>query len=222
MAKAVSIERMSDRCKRICGNVDKPCYVDNKNHIGCLTDSIINRTSAICMMLNYSINETDKEALDNNIKDSLAIANELSNWIKYIQLIGNLQKLLPLVLNSDAGEKRREIRYPLPDAFTEDFKTQIKMNCAPMPSALVNYSQSGVQLMTPEPIGPGSVIECRLSAGTSNNGSKGVPFKAKIVYSVESMDGFVTGAKLEEVFGSPVFNFFNSVHGLIIETQNMP
>lgn len=208
------IHRMIDRCRRICGEADKNCYVNSKDQLKCITDVVINRTAGISMLLGFTLNEKEKASIDEGIRESLAMANELSNWVKYLQMISDLKELSSLVLDSDSAEKRKEVRYPLPNYLRDSIGVKIKLAGAAAPAVLVNFSQSGLQIKSAEPLAVGSRIECCLAL--PHPAENEVTFKATVRYS--SGGGGFAGAQIEEVSGVKVFNFFNNVHYFIMET----
>ena len=113
------IERVSDRCKRICGEKLDDCYVNRKEQLLCISDMVVNKTASIMMALSASLQMDDTEFLKETARDSLSDTCELSNWIKYLQIVPDLQNLSSLVLDADSAEKRTEIRYPLPKELDE-------------------------------------------------------------------------------------------------------
>ena len=164
------------------------------------------------MALSASLQMDDSEFLRETAKESLSDVCELSNWIKYLQIVPDLLTLSTLVLDTDAAEKRTEIRYPL----SKEFEGQIHVIYNGMLEAkLVNFSQKGIQIISSQPIEEGTVLQCHLMAdvaeGTNN------PFKATAMYCA-SVDGSnICGARITEMQGSGVFNFFSLVHQFMLD-----
>lgn len=208
------LDRMSDRCKRICGTVDNECYINSKNQLRCIIDMVINNTSTITMTLGFSLDEDSRDAMVENMKLAINSSNELSNWIKFLQLMGDLKKLSSLVLDSDAKENRTEIRYPMT---VPTGKITVYANGAH--GDIINYSQSGVKFYCSEPLEPGTSMEADLVLNIPQG--KKVPIVLKVAYCIKSEDNnqYIAGAQLQEVYGSRLFNFFNEVHHMIMDLR---
>jgi hypothetical protein len=211
------IERMSDRCKRICGSADRHCYIHRNEQISCIADIVINKTAGISMFLGMSLKQSGAGAGDEYVRESISASNELSNWIKYLQLAGNLRELSSLVLDANPGEKRTEIRYPLPEAHSIHIAAHVGLPGYNMPVAVAvtNFSQSGVQLKCPEPLETGTRVDGRVFPALYED--RETPFGAVIKYCAKHEGGHLVGARVVEVSGGTTFNFFNSIYRCITE-----
>jgi hypothetical protein len=211
------IDRMKDRCRRICGDGETDCFVKSQSQLNCISDLVINKTASISMLLEFSL-ERDRKAVDGETAQAVySSTNELSNWIKFLQMIGDMRQLHQLVLDSDQNEKRSEIRYPVP----ESMKGRVGLVFDGLPAGnaeaidIINYSQSGVRFSMPDEIKVGSCIEALLvsDGGTSADLTQ---------LSLEVRNNFVAdgrlqvGAQVTVVSGREVFNFFAIVHSLLI------
>jgi len=206
------IERVSDRCERICGQKQSECFVNKKDQINCISDMVVNKTSSIMMALSASLQMDDSEFLLDTARESLADACELSNWIKYLQIVPNLLTLSTLVLDAENTEKRMEIRYPTP----EEFEGRLNVIYDEMLEAkLVNFSQKGMQIRSAKPIEGGAVIKCHLIADIAD-GLKN-PFIATVMYCVPQDGAYVSGVRISQMQNSSVFNFFSLVHQLMLD-----
>lgn len=209
------IDRVQDRCGRICGPIERDCYVNRRSQLNCIADLVINKTTGISMILDFALQEPDKNIMDEYIAECLTSAHELANWIKYLQMIKNLQDLSSLVLDADAGDKRSEIRYPMPEKFSDSVVIVLEGENTP-PCSVINFSQSGVQM-----VGPVDIKIMQHVRGTVMNPrcSKGTPFAAQVAYC--KTDGSVSyvGLRITEVHGAKSFNFFNDVYAAVIESE---
>jgi hypothetical protein len=177
-----------------------------------MADIIINKTSSIIMTLGASLQMNDGGFIRDTASESLTDACELSNWIKYLQIVPDLLTLSALVLDADSTKKRKEIRYPLPG----ELEGHINVICNDMHEAkLVNFSQSGMQILSPRPIKEAAVLQCHLVADVAE-GLKN-PFKATAMYCDQVDGSYMCGARISEMRGSGFFNFFNLVHQLMLD-----
>jgi hypothetical protein len=178
-----------------------------------MADMIINKASSIIMALGTSLQIDDHELMRDTARESLSAACELSNWIKYLQIVPDLYALSTLVLDADAVKKRTEIRYPVPEEFEEKIKI---IYDDLLEGRLVNFSQQGMQILLSRPIENGTIIQCRLVADIDDRSSK--PFKATAMYCVPAKDSYMCGAQISEMQSSGFFNFFSLVHQLMLDT----
>lgn len=173
---------------------------------------VINKTSSIIMTLGASLQMDDSELLRETAGESLSDACELSNWIKYLQIVPDLFALSSLILDTSSSEKRREIRYPLP----AELEGRINVLCNDMfETMLLNFSQRGMQILSPLAIKEGTVLQCHLvSDDIKNTKSR---FKASVMYCIPTEDSFMCGARVSEMKGNGSLNLFSLVHQLIMD-----
>jgi hypothetical protein len=213
-----AIHNIKERCERICKKNRSDCLFKRENHTGCIADMIINKTSTINKTSSWMLTLSDAlkmddcdEYLSDSAFESMPDACEISNWIKYMQVM-HLISLSSLVLNEKSEEKRKEIRYPFP----REFEGQINIICDDMLKAtLVNCSQKGMQILSSRPIEKGTVFKFSLEADV-DEGSRN-QFKATSVYCVPVEDSYVSGVRIQEMDGNGVFNFFSRVHRLMLD-----
>jgi hypothetical protein len=208
------IDRMIDRCRRICKTPDKQCFINSREQLNCIADMVINKAAGISMLLELSLLEEEKDIIDEDIMESISSANELSNWIRYLQMVGDLHELSSLVLDSDSSEKRKEIRYPVPEILSEKISVRVKRSGEIMPVRLTNFSQSGLQIKSPEPLDIDHLGE--FSIASADTEARELTLKASIRYCWEQDGKFVMGARIEELLGSATFNFFTNVYDLML------
>jgi hypothetical protein len=211
----MTIDRMTDRCRRICGPNDKHCFINHKEQINCIADMVVNKAAAASMLIDLSLDGKDPSALKDNLKDSVRTINELSNWIQYLQLVQNLQKLSSLVLDSDLSEKREEIRYPVPAG--HERKVMLRGTCGEdaFNAQLLNFSQSGMGFHTPQILPAGTDAEVTISGPDKENPVK---FSGELRYSVKTNGHHLNGMLIKEVQGNNGFNFFSHVFRILCGT----
>jgi hypothetical protein len=205
------IHTVSDRCERICGKKQLECFVNKKQKSGRMADMIFNKNSSIMMALGASRQMDDGEFLRDTEGESMSDACELSNWIQYLQIMHALT-LSALILDPEAVEKWTEIRFPLPS----EFERQINVICDDVHEArLLNFSQRGMQILSSRPIREGTVFQCRLVADGEEDYRN--PFMATAMYCIPVEGSYMCGARLSDMHGSGVFNFFSRVHQLMMD-----
>jgi hypothetical protein len=209
-----SVDRVRDRCRRICGETREDCFVNSREQINCIADMVVNKTSVMSIALNALLKSNDPENMKRKAEGAKRSASELSNWIKYLQMVPDLQALSTLVLDAEAEEKRTEIRYPVP----EEEKGMIRVVLPGGSEAGLNYfSQSGLGLVSQEPLEKGSEPECRLTSDAT--GPHMVVFRGTVMYSFPSEGGHVSGMRINEVKGQGSFNFFDTVNQFLINIE---
>ncbi len=209
------INRMKDRCRLICGSEDPDCFVTSKNQLNCIADLVINKTTGITMMLELSLSGKKVYEEGEAIRKAFASTNELSNWIKYLQMVGDMKELHSLVLDSDQNEKRGEIRYPMPEVQADKVGMALADTEGQGFLRVINFSQSGVRFISPAPYEVGDVIESHL---VSSGGSwvDTVVLKAEVRNCLGSEGIYPVGARVCEVSGKDTFNFFGNMHSLML------
>ncbi len=209
------INRMKDRCRLICGRDDADCFVMSKNQLECIADLVINKTTATSMMLELSLSGNVIDEDGEAIRKAFASTNELTNWIKYLQMVLDMKELHSLVLGSDMNEKREEIRYPMPEAQADKVGMALADTGGKDFMRVINFSQSGVRFVSPAPYEVGDVVESYL-VSSGGTWADTVVFKAEVCNCIGSGGSYQVGARVGEVSGKEVFNFFVNVHSLIL------
>lgn len=209
------IEKVADRCRRICGGSTEQCYIRNDKQLRCIADMVVNKTATIIKGIKTSLENDDTEALKRAALLSMKNAAELSNWIQYLQTVSDYTAYSTLVLDATATERRTEIRYPLWDRAQR--KIHVLLNDGADLADILNISQSGMELRTSVEIPGGTVFECQLVADGLR--SRAAHFVAESIYSEKSGDAFKCGARILEAGGDKLFNFFGFVHQYIISLE---
>jgi len=212
--KETSIDRVGDRCRRICGEARDDCFINSRKKINCIADMVVNKTAVMSISLGALMKSNDPEIMKKKAEGAMRNAAELSNWIKYLQMVPDLQALSSLVLDAVSEEKRMEIRYPLPAE--DEGKIRVVLPGG-QEAVLADFSQSGLGMVSAEQLGNGSEQHCRLTSDAT--GPHMDVFSAKVMYSVPSGGGYVTGMRIGGVMGQGAFNFFNMVNQLLLDIE---
>ena len=209
-------DKIVDRCKVICGGVSESCIIDNTRHLDCIADMVINKTSGISLLLGRALREGPDEA-SQNIHNAMTISNELSNWVKYLQITRDLKHLNALHWNVGISDARKVARYPLPKIYEKYISMKVTLPGRSVPVSIIDFCQRGTQFQSPEPLEPGAATECTLT--TTYNIKKEVHFRMMIKYCSLRGDGYLIGAHIDEVDDSSEFNFFNNIYDFIVEIE---
>ncbi len=207
----MALDRMSDRCKRLCGPNDKHCFINHKEQINCIADMVVNKTSAASMLLGLNLQDAASQELKEDLTESITLLTELSNWIQYLQLVPDLQATSSLILSSDLSEKRTEIRYPVPKGLegrtllhiTDETGTTFK-------GQLVDFSQSGMGFSIPASLKPDTEVDCTISDRGEEHTAR---VRAWVKYCIRTNESYTAGIRIEELEGNRRFNFFGTVFG---------
>lgn len=206
--------RISDRCRRICGNLGENCFISNGNQIECISDMVVNKAYSVILCLESAQTvELPLEAAE-DINRAKLLAGDLINWVKYLQLTRDLKKLIATSHKTE-DERRAETRFPMPEVCRQYIVMEIEQGGFLEPVDLMNFSASGVQFMSSAPLELHSQVHSVLS--TRHPISKQVAMKLKVVYSRKQAEQYVIGAQITELSDRKIFDFFSSVYEFIIE-----
>ena len=112
-------------------------------------------------------------------------------------------------MSFDRADERRETRYPLPEAFQEFILMEVSVNGMTVPVILTNFSMSGIQFRSPQPMDEDTSLECFLR--TRHMVGKEVRFTTSVKYCKTKDDDFLVGCQIENVSDASDFDFFQNV-----------
>jgi hypothetical protein len=208
------LDRMEDRCRRICGDGGSDCFVNSKDQLSCIADMIVNKTASIAMGLSFALESGDKEILEDCVRDTITNTHELQNWIKYLQLVKDLRHTGDLVMNSLHSVKREEIRYPVPQEY--EGQIEIRVRDPEMNLKLIDFSQSGFKVVSDRPLEATRIFEAVLF--NTKNMQEGQRMTADTMFCRATDGGYQIGARVLSLEGAKVFNFFNGVYSVIMNS----
>ncbi len=224
------------------------CFINNKKQIECLSDLLINKTFGASEILQQILRETENPELAIRIKEAVRGLYEIMNWIKYIQIAHDLRlSFKPTVTSgvSQGGtnvppcvpptvtsplstvtspltqyqEKRKEIRYPLPEILQRYIELIIDAEGRILNGHITNLSQHGLQFITDQALQPGSLYNIRLSSRRAGNQTV---IKVRIAYCIKKDQNYICGASIIDMPDDLSFNFFRYVVELINTTSQIP
>ena len=206
---------MIERCKRICGGVSD-CCITNSKQAACISDMVINKVSGIKLLIEeLALAESGRDELKEKLAIALKNIDELTNWVKFLQIVHDLRLLGSLSPADNPSEKRKESRYPLPAAYQNYLRLKIHAGASWTPAHLLNFSRYGMQFRYACPLDLNEVHQCVLS--TARSFRNAVSFKARVSNCRRQNEEFIIGATIEEVEDSGIFNFFESAYNLVME-----
>lgn len=203
---------MIERCHRICGGLDD-CFINNKKQIDCISDILINKAFGTSEIIEQLIKKYQDEELSLMLREALRGPYEIINWVKYLQIARDL-KFSPEPLRQSLNERRREIRYPLPETIQKYIDLSIDAHGRMLAGIITNLSQQGLQFITTEPVKPGMIYDLKLSSTRATG--KDLFLKIKTVYCNRNEDKFISGAFIVEMPDDLSFNFFKNVLDLLL------
>lgn len=211
------ISRVSDRCRNICGEPDEHCYINSEKRLNCIADLVINKTMGVSLMLDSAMEECTQENLMQYLTLSSVTINELSNWIKYLQLVQDLKELSSLELDSTNTEKRQEIRYPMPKELTDEIRIALAGPKGEVSVTVTNFSQRGLQVQSPVAMQKGTQLECVIIQ--RDDLGLAMHLKAEVRYCAGKQSSYVMGLKVHELSGKTVFNLFSVIYSLVVQKR---
>ena len=112
-------------------------------------------------------------------------------------------------------DRRREIRYTVPEIYRFYFIFKIKTGDSFTSSALLDFSRHGIKLKSPIRIESDSILECKISVPASLK--KEIDFKIKVKYcsADDTTNDFIIGGEIVEIQDELWFNVFEKVHDFI-------
>ncbi len=210
------MKKIIERCKRICGNPDQHCFIENKNQIMCISDIIINKVFNIKEMLELAARGDQSDQLNKTIKLASDNIDELIDWVKFLQIAHGHQDLVSILTEDEkTPDTRHEKRYPLPAHYQQYIIMKIMGADDSVLLRIIDFSIHGVKFITPMPLDLDSIHEITLS--TSQPPSVEVRFKVMIKHCQELDGEFVAGGKIEKIDNDTATDFFKKIYDLIIE-----
>jgi hypothetical protein len=205
------IHRVRERCESICKKKRSECDMNREKQTGCMADMLTSRTSNQMLTLG-AVPGTGNRGLHG---DKAGVKRtdecEISDWVKYLQVM-HLLTLSRLVFDKKSPEERRETGRPVPS----EFKGEIKMVTDDgIRARLVNFSQKGMQAISPWPIDKGAEFWFHLAAHRDKG--SGNRFKAECVYCVPVDGLYMCGVRIKETYKSGSVDFLNRVYQMMLD-----
>jgi len=203
---------MHERCKRLCGEERENCFISNKKQILCLTDMVINKItgiSALLQIIREEINDVKTLALLERADREM---QALVDWIRFLEVAGDLREFLKAQPELRDPERRREPRFPVTKTLREMIRLDVEMNGVCRTVDIINMSNRGLLFSSSQPAESGSVLNARLVFVRTPLRERS--FHLHVIYSHPRAGVYLTGCEVspEE---KELFDIFKSVYEYI-------
>jgi hypothetical protein len=181
----------------------------------CIADMILNKVASTSMIIESSIQDNPESSNWEKAQLALKSLDELTGWIKFLQIAHDLRETIDLFNNGMSKDRRKEIRYPFPEIYQKYIGLHIEISEAMALVELVNFSSQGMQFKSPAPLAAGSTVK-GVFFTTHHPIKKEVSFTATVMHCAETDGGFNIGV---QIAGSPdesSLNFFRHVHDFVV------
>lgn len=199
---------MERRCREICGDDVRSCFIDNQNQIDCIADMVLNKVFAVSLCIEPVLNDSNEEMNRLYLNQAMHALNELTNWIKYLQVVKDI-RLLAAVSEDRLSDRRRESRYPLPEIYHRHLKFLVAVSDIGIPARLVNFSRHGLSFVIADELSVDALHRCMIS--TAQTIKKETSFTIRVRHCAGHADGFLVGAEIEDVSDGQSFDFFENI-----------
>ncbi len=212
-----TVETLSERCKRLCGDSAGDCFVRNQNQISCIADMIVNKLSGILSVMEHAAGSDQDYNAEEFVGMALGNVRQLIKWVKFLQISHDLRVPWALAQEERSSEKRGETRYPFPEIYRKYVVIEVDVSGCLTPVMLLNFSQYGMLFSCPEPLEIDSVRNGVLRCHGTIGGE--VPFKVRVRHCTEHDGEYVIGGRVEAVSGGDTLDFFKNVHAFVLEAM---
>lgn len=199
---------MKKRCGEICGEDVRNCFIDNQKQIDCIADMVLNKVFAVSLCIEPVLNDASGDKNRQYLEQAMHALNELTNWIKYLQVVRDI-RLLASVSDDRMSDRRRESRYPMPEIYHRHLKCLVAVSDILIPVRLVNFSRHGLSLVITDELTVDSSYRCIIA--TAQTIRKEASFHIRIRHCTGHADGFLVGAEIEDIADGLSFDFFENI-----------
>ncbi|MBI5100258.1 MAG: PilZ domain-containing protein [Nitrospirae bacterium] len=174
----------------------------------CIADMVINKISGVSSCIELALDEADSGNRDACLRKGLHGLNDLTNWIKYLQMVRDFA-LAAKVMDERDNDKRRERRYPVPEFYRQYINLIVDCGDGGAVCTLVNFSQQGMCFISRDAIIEGTICRCGFSVAHAV--SEELSFPVRVRYCVSRDDVYEVGAEVASGEDEISFNLFRSV-----------
>lgn len=201
--------RLNERCERICGSDFEHCFIANRRQIECIADMVINKVFGISALIETALEEDQPGVLHEKLDRAMRNSRELINWVKFLQVAHDLRTLRTIGAAPETREQRREARYPVPEEAGRYLGLKVDKGDTLRRVRLTNFSRTGMQFRSPEPLEQGVLYRCVLS--TEHTIRQEVVLAVSVKYCTAEGEEFLVGVSIEEVSDRPSLDFFQNM-----------
>lgn len=212
---------MEKRCRDICGDDVRHCFIDNQKQIDCIADMVLNKVFAVSLCIEPVLNDAGGDKNRQCLEQAMHALNELTSWIKYLQVAKDI-RLLASVSEDRMSDRRRESRYPMPEIYQRHLKFLVAVSEIFIPARLVNFSRHGLSFVSADELSVGSSHRCMIS--TVQTIRKETSFNIRVRHCSAHADGYMVGAEIDGIPDSLSFDFFENIVSFIdaVSEKNRP
>lgn len=203
---------MEKRCRDICGDEVRHCFIDNQNQIDCIADMVLNKVFAVTLSLEPVLDDVSEDKNRQYLEQAMHTLHELTNWIKYLQVVKDIS-LLASVSEDRMSDRRRESRYPMPEIYQRHLKFLVAVPDMFIPVRLVNFSRHGLSFVIADELPVNSSHRCMIS--TAQTIKKEASFNIRIRHCAGHADEYLVGAEIEDISDGLSFDFFENIVSFI-------
>ncbi len=198
---------MLSRCKQLCGQDRKDCFISNRRQIACIADMVINKIagmSYILQMLKAEVTKEHKPLIEKIEREIQALVD----WVRFLEVSADLKEAIRLYQDYPQ-ERRRELRFPVTDILKQFVGLEVEVKGFLQSVELVNISNSGLLFRVSDDLSPGTTVKARLLF--LKNPISRREFNIVIKHCEAHEKGFLVGAEVEKD-QSDRFKLFESIY----------
>ncbi len=205
---------MYDRCKHLCKNFRDDCFIKNPRQVVCIADMVINKITGVSALLQLLLkNETSPENLKLIEKAETEIKG-LVDWIRFLELAGDIREFIKARPEERPDEKRSEPRFPLTDTLRGIIKMSVQVEDENRDVEIINISNRGILFRSGREFNPGERILSTLKF--LKNPIKERVFYLTVRHSTKKGEYFLTGAEVDREEATS-FSIFQSIYEYVEE-----
>lgn len=212
------MEHNKERCRRICGDEIRDCFMGNKRQLDCIADMVVNKISNTKGFIESAMGNDPKGKLARNLDSAVISLNELLNWVKFLQISHDLKGLSLLSSRAATPERRKEVRYAVAKNYSSLLSVHINLSDSKVAVTLTDFSQRGMQFISPSALEMDSTVDGTLSSA-GPRGKKVVTFKLRIRHCIKDEQRYIVGGRILEIFDASTFNFFENIFDFISQIK---
>lgn len=118
---------------------------------------------------------------------------------------------------SGMTEKRRDVRFGVPDKCQRYLSLHIKADGSHIPAVLANFSRNGILFESSVPMETGATTECILSLSLLIN--RVISFRIQVRYCYKNDSSYIIGAEIDRITDHTWFDFFEEIYDFIVENK---
>lgn len=206
---------MLERCKKICGESPESCIVESKEQVICIADMVLNKITGLEGFLEFALDETDMDKVKEYIGNAKKLLEDLTEWVRFIQISYDLKKLNDLT--DDLKDRRKYKRYPLPEIYQSLINILIYKEKGSIKTKIINFSKKGILFLSPQPFETDSIIEGVISVTAGDMDTREYSFRAKVIYCIKTNEGYKAGVELQELGETADVDFFKIIYNFIYQ-----